>query len=111
MGDQGELCYCLGMSIKRDIEAKVLTINQNAYLESILKWFGISDCKPFSTPMEAGKKFEKLADEENAVNTRNYQTPIGLLIYGSIATRPELLSSVGALTEFMSNPGNNIGLD
>ena len=60
------------MSIKRDIEAEVLTINQKAYLESILKWFGMSYYKPVSTPIVAGKKFEKLADEENAVNTRDY---------------------------------------
>ncbi len=59
MADRVEMSFCFGMSIKRDREAKVLTINQKAYLESILNRFGMSDYKPVSTPMEAGKKFEK----------------------------------------------------
>ena len=41
MEDQGEIHYCLGMLIKRDRDAKVLTINQKAYLESVLKRFSI----------------------------------------------------------------------
>ena len=58
MEDQGEIHYCLGMSIKRDREARVLYINQKAYLEGILKRFGMFDCKSVFTPMKAGKRFD-----------------------------------------------------
>ena len=104
MEDQGEIHYCLGMSIKRDRDAKVLTIDQKAYLESVLTRFGMSECKPVSMPMEAGKRFEKLDNNEHPVNIREYQIAIGSLIYASIAIRSDLSFSVGALNQFMSNP-------
>ena len=105
MEDQGEVHYCLGMSIKRDRAARVLTINQKAYLQDMLKRFAMSDCRPVLTPMEAGKRFERLADGQNTVNTREYQAAIGSPIYASIATRPDLSAAVGVLRQFASNPG------
>ena len=105
MDDRGEIHYLLGMSIKRDRSTKILMINQKTYLEDILKRFGMYDSKPVSTPMEAGKKYEKLLTEEESVNLKEYQAAIGLLTYASIATRPDLSYSVGVLSQFMSNPG------
>ena len=40
----------LGMEIKRDCEQGTLTISQEAYSKSTLEMFGMSDCKPTSTP-------------------------------------------------------------
>ena len=76
MEDQGEIHYCQGMSIKRVRDTKVLTRDQKAYLESVLKRCGMSECKPVSTPIEAGKRFEKLDDNEDPVNIREYQAAI-----------------------------------
>ena len=104
MDDQGEIHYCLGMSIKRDREAKVLTISQKSYLENILKKFQMFDCKPVATPLEPGRRFKKLSDGEETVNKRQYQAAIGSLIYASVATRPDLSSAVGVLSQFSSNP-------
>ena len=67
------------------------------------------DCKPVSTPMEAGKQFVKL-DGDNSVNMKEYQAAIGSLIYASITSRPDISSAVGILCRFMSNPGQEIGL-
>ena len=105
MEDQGEIHYFLGMSIKRDRDTKILTIDQNVYLESVLKRFGMGECKPVPTPMEAGKRFEKLDDNEDPVNIREDQAAIGSFVYASVATRPDLSPSVGVLSQFMSNPG------
>ena len=66
--DQGEVHYFLGMSFKRDRAARVPTINQKAYLDNMLNRFGMYDCKAVSIPMEAGKRFERLADRVNAVS-------------------------------------------
>ena len=38
------------MEIERDREAGTLAIFQEAYCKSILQRFGMSDCKPTSTP-------------------------------------------------------------
>ena len=105
MEDRGEIHYCLGMSIKRDRASKILKINQRAYLENVLKGFHMVDCKSVSTPMEVGKKFERLKDGEKTTNLKEYQAAIRSLIYAAIATRPDISFAVGALSQFMSNPG------
>ena len=103
MEDQGEIHYCLGMSIKRDRASKVLKISQKAYLENVLKRFHMFYCK--STPMEAVRKFERLKDGEKAANLKEYQAAIGSLIYAAIATRPDISFAVALLSQFMSSPG------
>ena len=50
MTDMGEASLVLGMEVKRDREAGTLTISQETYCKSILEQFGVSDCKPTSTP-------------------------------------------------------------
>ena len=106
MVDQGEVKFCLGMSISRDRKNSVLKIDQSAYLKSILSRFGMADCKPVSTPMEVGNIFEKLSSDETAIDLKNYQAAIGSLIYASIGTRPDISYAVGVLSQFMSNPGH-----
>ena len=46
MGDEGEVHYILGMAINRNRNDGVLTIDQHAFLSSMLKRFGMDDCKP-----------------------------------------------------------------
>ena len=60
MTDLGEIHYLLGMSIKRDRESRTLTISQPNYLNKVLKKFGMENCKPVSTPLEPGRKFQQL---------------------------------------------------
>jgi hypothetical protein len=38
--DMGEVSYVLGMSVKRNREARTLTINQPRYQDEVLKTFG-----------------------------------------------------------------------
>ena len=52
-------------------------------------------CKPVCTPMEPGKKFYELCDDEDPVNIQEYQKIIGCLTYATTATRPDLASAVG----------------
>ena len=55
---------------KETEKQKFLLSIRKLNLESVLKRFGMFDCTPVSTPMEAGKRFEKLADGEDAVNIK-----------------------------------------
>ena len=108
MDDRGELDYILGMSVKRDRKNRILTIDQNLYLRDILKKFGMEDCRPVGTPVEPGKKFVKLIDEDEAFDDiQLYQAAVGSLNYAAIATRPDLSVAVGMLSKFMSNPSKD----
>ena len=50
MEDQGEAHFSLGMQTTRDRKNKILCVNQKAYLENMLKRFGMYDCKSVATP-------------------------------------------------------------
>ena len=54
MVDNGEISYCLGLTIKRDRANKIVTISQANYIENILTRFGMERCKAVSTPLEPG---------------------------------------------------------
>ena len=101
MEDQGKVHYCLGVSIKQNRKQGLLMINQKAYPTSVLKRFGINDCKPVAAPIEPGKRFKKIADDEDPINITEYQPAIGCLIYASVAARPDLSSAVGPLSQHM----------
>lgn len=96
MVDQGEIIFCLGMSINRDRVKGMIDINQTTYLENV--------CKPVSTPMECNKRFNKATENDDLFDVNFYQFAIGSLLYASIASRPDISFSMGVLSQFMSNP-------
>ena len=72
----------------------------------MLKKFDMENCKPVGTPLEPGKRFTKLPENEKPSDIHRYQTAIGCLTYASTATRPDLAAAVGVLSQFMLNPSN-----
>ena len=92
------------MLVKHDRKLRTLTISQPKYLEGILKRFNMELCKPVSTPMEQGRQFHELPENESAVDVQEYQKIIGCLTYVPIATRPDLASAVSILSKYMSRP-------
>lgn len=105
--DLGEVHYVLGMSVKRDRKSRTLSISQPKYLEGILKRSNMDKCKPVSTPLEQGRKFQQLSEDEKPVNVQGYQMIIGCLTYATTATRPDLAAAVGILSKFMAKPGKD----
>ena len=107
MVDQGEIHYLLGMSIKRDRVSRTLTIDQQSYLESLLKRFEMENSKPVSTPIEAGKKFQQFSEGQEPFDVNIYQQAIGCLTYASTATRPDIAAAVGMLSQYSSRPSKD----
>ena len=66
----------------------------NRYLMTILKRFGMTDCKPVSTPIEPGTKFTKIPDGEEVIDETLYQAAVSSLNYTAIATSPDLSVAV-----------------
>ena len=104
MVDNGAIEYFLGMMIKRDREQRTLSISQPNYIESVLAKFGMSECKPVATPVEAGVKYEKRSCDDESCDVRQYQRAIGCLTYLSTSTRPDIAATVGMLSKFMVDP-------
>ena len=106
MTDMGEASLVLGMEIKRDREAGTLTISQDPFLKSILERFGMSDCKPTSTP-GYGSAISNNQPEDTRLNekkTRKYQGIVGSLMYIAQVLRYDIMYATGQLARPMAKP-------
>ena len=104
MVDNGEISSVLGLKITRDRKNRVFTISQPSYLLEMLKKFRMENCNPVGTPLEPGRQFTKIDEEDVAFDTKIYQQAIGCLTYASVCTRPDISAAVGVLSQFMSQP-------
>ena len=107
MVDNGEISSVLGLKITRDRMGRVLTISQPSYLLEMLKRFRMESCNPVSTPLEPGRQFTKMDENDVAFDQQIYQQAIGCLTYASVCTRPDIAAAVGVLSQFMSQPSEN----
>jgi Reverse transcriptase (RNA-dependent DNA polymerase) len=55
--DLGEASYVLGLKIHRDRNKGILELSQQAYIDKILKRYGMENYKPGNTPIAKGDKF------------------------------------------------------
>ena len=75
-----ENCTCfLGMRIIKS-EDKI-TVDQEKYIENLLKQFNMSDCKPKATPAEVNLKLVKNNGEHQLVDTKLYRSLVASLLY------------------------------
>ena len=56
MKDLGEVHYCLGIQVERDKNKRQMKPHQSQYLKSLLKKFGMEECKPVATLVDQGTK-------------------------------------------------------
>lgn len=100
----GKLSYFLRMKIEQNEQNGSVWIGQRAYTESLLKRFGMEDCKQVSTPVDASSKLTHVTNEDDCINQQWYQSAIGSLMYLSVSTRPDILYAVSSLAKFSSKP-------
>lgn len=103
MRDLGPLKYCLGIEFHQDAENKSVKIIQKKYIQDIVNKFGLEDAHPALTPLEPKFKLSQL-EESQTVDSIFYQSIIGSLMYAAIATRPDIMYAVSALSVFNSSP-------
>lgn len=82
----------LGFRIKRYPEKRELIIHQTDYTLKVLERFGMSDCKPASTPEEVGSVIA--ANDEILPDTYPFKDLVGSLLYLVTCTRPDIAHAV-----------------
>lgn len=105
MQDMRKLKNFLGINIKFD--EKGMYLCQKSYIESILRRFNLSNCKPMKTPMEVGVfEINECTDTENKSSEENWpiRELIGALMYLMLATRPDIAFAVNLCSRFQSKP-------
>jgi hypothetical protein len=109
MKDFGSMSHYLGVHVNTT-QPGIIKLDQHQYINKMLDSFSMQNCNSFSTPMEEGLKLMP-ADQpdddadKTAMASIPYAGIVGSLMYGMIATRPDIAFAVGMLARFMCNPG------
>ncbi len=100
MKELGQVEHFLGLEVDRTPEG--IFLHQKKYSTDLLKKFGMSDCKPVSTPMEPNVKM--CANEGRVLEDATmYRKLVGSLINLTL-TRPDISYVVGVVSRYMQNP-------
>ena len=102
--DMGELKYILGLQVIQE-DGKVW-IGQPTYTASIIKKYGMENCKPVETPVDLSSKLVSAMEDSELFNKEEYQSAVGSLLYLSSATRPDITFAVNSVAKFSANPTN-----
>ena len=101
--DIGAASFFLGMDIKRDRQARSLSLGQSRLTTDLLEKYGMTECKPLSTPLSTAAKLTKDGEPLDTA-AHGYSQLIGSLMYLSVCTRPDISQAVGALARYMAAP-------
>lgn len=104
MKDLGKISSFLGIQfIQKEAEIRM---NQKRYIQRMLERFGMSDCKPRSTPCELKTDTTTCggSDANETVNSREYREIVGSLIYAMTCTRPDISWVVSRLSQTLAQP-------
>ncbi len=104
--DLGDACFILGMKITRKRNKNLLFLDQNAYLDNVLKKFDLFDCKTALTPGTEAKllKYDNTLEQTSKKDLNLFQQMAGSLLYASLSTRPDIAFSVSAISRYSSKP-------
>ena len=94
----GELRYCLGLEIWRDLGQTFLSQAKN--VKGLLEKFRMDQCKFSPVPLQPNIRLQ-CEDGSKAADATLYRQLVGSLIYLT-TTRPNLAYAVNVLSQFMS---------
>jgi hypothetical protein len=110
MKDMGPTNYVLEIRISRDRDSKLIYLDQENYLEKVLKRFKMEDCRPVSTPVSKGTILNKSMCPTNKTELEEmivvpYAQAVGNLMYAMTSTRSDICYAVGLVSRYQSNLG------
>lgn len=98
MTDFQDVKSFLGLNIRRDMQEGTMTIDQRAYIQSVLERFGMDGCKPSPIPMEPHLKLMKGSKEQTT--DKPYRELVGCLMYLMVTSRPDICVAVSYFAGF-----------
>lgn len=100
--DMRVLNYFLGMQVIQ--KSGKVWIGQPTYVEKVLSKFGMDNARPVDTPVDPNSKLIKATDASELYNQPEYQSAVGILLYLSSATRPDITFAVNNVAKFSEKP-------
>jgi hypothetical protein len=96
----------VGIHLKRDRPNRIIYIDQELYINSMLQKFKFSDSHPVSTSAEPGAHLRPLNNntDESLEPTFPYAQIIGSLQFAALTTRPDIAYAVNNAAQFKNHP-------
>lgn len=99
--DLGEVRNYLGNKVERSSDGS-FSISQEKYIDEIVKAAHLTDAKESSCPIDIG--YYKIEDSEPLEDNVDYQKMIGMLLYLTTNSRPDISAAVSILSQQISHP-------
>ena len=108
--DVGETEYFLGMRVQQDLTLGTIRLTQHPYWEHVINRFSLDHIVPRNIPLPVGIVLDnnmspKTDSEKRIMDDKPYRPILGSVMWGQLATHPNLSFSVSLLARFQSNPG------
>ena len=108
--NHGPTKWFLGFQIKRDRESRTISINQHAYIETVVEKFRLTNARKVATPMDPNVQFSiqqcpSSLNQAAHMNGVPYSKAIGSILWATVMSRPDTAYMVGVLSQFIQNPG------
>jgi ribonuclease HI len=106
--DLGAADWLLQMKITRDRKNGSIILDQQRYIEKVLKQFNMTECKAVDVPAaKLVKTNDEQSSQEDPSSKRSnqlYMSLVGSLLYAAITTRLDIAYAVNVLSRHMLNP-------
>ena len=98
------------MLMECDRPARSISVSQEAFIDSILTRFNLTDAATVSTPLVPGAHLSATDcpttdDEKKEMGNRPYRELVGALSWLALGTRPDIAFAASSLAQFRHNPG------
>lgn len=107
---EGDLKWFLGIKVERNRAARTITLSQEAMVKSVLERFHMTESNPVRTPLDSNTRLSRTMSpttdkEKEEMKQVPYREAVGALLYIAQSTRPDISTAVGALSRYLSEPG------
>jgi hypothetical protein len=98
------------MRVQQDLALGTIRLTQRPYWEHVINRFDLTSIPPRNTPLPIGINLDhemspKTESEKEQMLSKPYRSILGSVMWGQLATRPDLSFSVSLLSRFQANPG------
>jgi hypothetical protein len=109
LGDLGEINWLVGFTVTRDLEAKTISLGQQAYIDEIIVEMGLENAAAIMTPMELGTDLNYdapgVSDQFlSRAQHEHFRKAVGRLLYLSHVTRPDIAFALSHASQFLESP-------
>ena len=100
----GDAEFILGMRIRRDRNNNIIYIDQQLYIDKLMKQFNMEQCNGADTPEVISNNNYTNSNDKELCDRELYQSIVGSLLYAAISTRVDICHAVNVLSRSMQQP-------